>query len=176
MEDPENPKPVVLTYEFPRFETERGDYTTPPIEIKNDRDIELFMSVKIDCGLVELYVTVGESAVACCRMQKGEEEEGGDQDLEILDPQTLPFRGLARRGYILASETGLKKICTPEELEILRKTSRILALEVAEDEPSDKDDTGSSGHSSILMAIPMPVAVDGVIRLHDVQNLNPLSS
>lgn len=93
MEDPENPKPVVLTYEFPRFETERGDYTTPPIEIKNDRDIELFMSVKIDCGLVELYVTVGESAVARCRMQKGEEEEGGDQDLEILDPQTLPFRG-----------------------------------------------------------------------------------
>ncbi|KAL0722751.1 hypothetical protein Bca4012_037350 [Brassica carinata] len=76
---------------------------------------------------------------------------------------------LARRGYILASESVLKEICTPEELEILRRSSRILAKEVAEDDATDKDDNDSSDESSSQPpAIQMPRAVGGVISLREV--------
>ncbi|KAL0730653.1 hypothetical protein Bca4012_026746 [Brassica carinata] len=117
------PIPVLLTYEFPNYETERGDYTTPPIEIKNDRDVELFMSMRIDYMWLEIYVTLGGGNIDRYRLQKAEEDVGDDDEDDGPDPKTLSFRGLASRGYILSSESVLKEICTPEELEILKATS-----------------------------------------------------
>lgn len=61
---------------------------------------------------------------------------------------------LAKRGYMLASETVLKEICTPDELVMLKRTSRILAKEVAADDGSD--DSGSSNGGSPNQAITDP--------------------
>lgn len=86
-------EPVLLTYEFPNSMTDPGDYTTSPIELKNDGDVELFMSVRIDYVWLELCVAFGRQAVDHYRMQRevedveAEDDDGGD------DPKTLDFRG-----------------------------------------------------------------------------------
>lgn len=78
----EPPITVLLTYEFPYFESERGAYTTPPTEIITDRDVENFMALQIDCPWVELYVTLGGGHVERYWELK--------EDVEAM---TLPYRG-----------------------------------------------------------------------------------
>ncbi|KAL0733434.1 hypothetical protein Bca4012_009644 [Brassica carinata] len=163
------PIAVLLTYDFPYDETERGEWTAPPIEIKNDRDLEVFMALRIDCVWLELYVTLGGGNVDRYRLQKAEEDVGEENEEDDLDPKTLSYRGLARRGYILASESVLKEICTAEEFEILRRSSKMLAREVADNGGTDREDNDSSGGTSPhLSAIPMPRALGGVISLSEV--------
>lgn len=42
---------------------EPGEYTAGPLEIKDDRDVEVFMAVRVDCVWLELYVTYGDADV-----------------------------------------------------------------------------------------------------------------
>lgn len=82
---------VLLTYEFPNWRTEPGDYTTPPIEIKEDGDVELFMSVRLDCVWLWLYVAFGGRNVDLYRKQK--EEEDGIDNAEDQGPEPNQFLG-----------------------------------------------------------------------------------
>lgn len=50
---------VLLTYDFPENMTASGDYTSPPFEIKENSDVEMFMAIKIDHVGLEMYVTFG---------------------------------------------------------------------------------------------------------------------
>ncbi|KAG2305007.1 hypothetical protein Bca4012_064078 [Brassica carinata] len=101
---------VLLTYEFPYIGRERGDYTSPPIEIKTERDFVDFMSMRIDVAWVELY-----------------------------------------------REAVLREICTPEELEVLRRASRILAEEVTDDnETGENCSESTDGSSALPITIAMP--------------------
>ncbi|KAL0715865.1 hypothetical protein Bca4012_065187 [Brassica carinata] len=96
---------------------------------------------------------------------EAEDDDGGD------DPKTLDFTGLAKRGYILASEAVLKEICTREEFELIKKSSRTLAQEVAGAELTDKDDSDSfGGSSSHRLEVQEPPFVGGVISLDDVHS------
>ncbi|KAG2314497.1 hypothetical protein Bca52824_017619 [Brassica carinata] len=88
----------------------------------------------------------------------------------IAKAQSSPKR-LAKRGYILASEAVLKEICTREEFELIKKSSRTLAQEVAGAELTDKDDSDSfGGSSSHRLEVQEPPFVGGVISLDDVHS------
>ncbi|KAJ4884396.1 Uncharacterized protein Rs2_34489 [Raphanus sativus] len=78
-------EPVLLTYKFPNWRTEPGDYTTPPIEIKEDGDVELFMS---------LYVAFGGRNVDLYRKQKEEEDGIDNEEDQGPEPKSVPWKGM----------------------------------------------------------------------------------
>lgn len=55
---------VTLTYEFPEWMKAPGDISTPPVDVKDDGDVELFMSIRIDIPSTRLMVTIGNDVVA----------------------------------------------------------------------------------------------------------------
>lgn len=55
---------VTLTYEFPEWMKGPGDISAPPVDVKEDGDIELFMSIRIDLPSTRLMVTIGNDVVA----------------------------------------------------------------------------------------------------------------
>nr|VDD24557.1 unnamed protein product [Brassica oleracea] len=65
---------VILTYSFPDFSDDPIGYTLPPVELKEDGDVELFMSVRLDCPWLDLYVTFGDRDVDGYRHQRREED------------------------------------------------------------------------------------------------------
>lgn len=66
--------PVLLTYEFPDLSRDPTSYMSPPVEMKEGGDVELFMSVRIEYAWLELYVTFGERDVGSYRLQRNEED------------------------------------------------------------------------------------------------------
>ncbi|KAG2305334.1 hypothetical protein Bca52824_033985 [Brassica carinata] len=138
------PVPVLLTYEFPYFRGEDEEYTGPPLAIRTNRDVEDFMTTRIDVASVDLYVTLGSGNIERYLQQKVDDDTVSDGDTNGPDPKTLSFRGLAKRGYFLASACVLKEICTTEELQLVMKASRILAEEVAGDSDSEFNGIASS--------------------------------
>ncbi|KAF3505424.1 hypothetical protein F2Q69_00041941 [Brassica cretica] len=108
---------VLLTYELPDWMKETDEYTSPPLEIKDDRDVEVFMAVRVDCVWLELYVTYGDADVSRYRRLTAMEE--GLILIANPRPAQQPltrWRGAVERGYLLASEDVLMEICTTEEL------------------------------------------------------------
>lgn len=65
---------VLLTYEFPDLTRDPTSFTSPPVEIKEDGDVELFMSVRIEYAWLELYVSFGERDVGDYRRQRNEDD------------------------------------------------------------------------------------------------------
>ncbi|CAH8301801.1 unnamed protein product [Eruca vesicaria subsp. sativa] len=96
-------EPALLTYDFPDYTREADDYTAPPLEIKEDGDVELFMAVRVDYVWLKIYVTFGEENIEHYRRQKDKED--------------------GERGYMVISEEVLRGICTPGEMEILNQSS-----------------------------------------------------
>lgn len=66
--------PVLLTYELPDWMKEIDDYTSAPLEITDDGDVEVFMAVRVDCVWLELYVTYGDEDVSRYRRSVAIEE------------------------------------------------------------------------------------------------------
>lgn len=54
---------VTLTYEFPDWMKADGDISTTPVDVKEDGDFELFMSIRIDLPSTRLMVTIGKEVV-----------------------------------------------------------------------------------------------------------------
>lgn len=86
-------EPVLLTYDYPDWMKVPGRYTTPPVEIKEDGDVELFMSVKLDYADLPLCVSFGNMMVGRYLEQRLVEEEGLRQELNMALLNTSPPRG-----------------------------------------------------------------------------------
>lgn len=86
-------EPVLLTYEFPDWMKGRGEYAAPPLEIKDDNDVELFMPVRLDCVWLELYVTYGSADVDLYRRQCAEKDVGDLRGSLDRPPKPVPWRG-----------------------------------------------------------------------------------
>lgn len=85
-------EPLLLTYEFSNWIKEPGDYTTLPVEIKQDGDIELFMSVRSDCVWLEIYVTFDERDVDLYIRQREEEDGINNEENQGSDSKLLPWK------------------------------------------------------------------------------------
>ena len=86
-------EPVALTYDFPEWMKVPGDYTTPLVDRVEDKDVELFMAVKMDFANLTLCVTYGNVDVgrysAMRRKDFGLTEDGTD----VVPPKPIPWRG-----------------------------------------------------------------------------------
>ena len=84
---------VALTYDFPEWMKVPGDYTTPLVDRVEDKDVELFMAVKMDFANLTLCVTYGNVDVgrysAMRRKDFGLTEDGTD----VVPPKPIPWRG-----------------------------------------------------------------------------------
>ncbi|CAF2158193.1 unnamed protein product, partial [Brassica napus] len=80
-------KPVLLTYDFSEYTTTSGEYTFPPVEIKADGDVEMFMAVRVEHGGLELYITFGDRDVSLYRRQRMEEDEVKQDEVVMRPPE-----------------------------------------------------------------------------------------
>ncbi|CAH8354476.1 unnamed protein product [Eruca vesicaria subsp. sativa] len=63
---------VALTYDFPDWRKIPGDYTTPPVDILEDGDVELFMAVRMDFVNLAICVAYGNEDVDCYKIMRRE--------------------------------------------------------------------------------------------------------
>lgn len=97
-------EPELLTYDFPDWMKGHGEYGAPPLEIRNNNNVELFMAVRLDCVWLELYVTYGSVDVDLYRRQRAEEDAGDLRGGLDRPPRPVPWRGdFSRSRYFLNS-------------------------------------------------------------------------
>ncbi|KAG5411131.1 hypothetical protein IGI04_007450 [Brassica rapa subsp. trilocularis] len=137
-------EPVALTYDFPEWMKVPGDYTTPPVDILDDKDVELFMAVRMDFANLTLCVTY-ENVDVVRYSQMWREEFGLTEDgTDVVPPKPIPWRGFRSGGYLQVSEERLMTIC-----------SKVV------------DEVSSESDSSDEMEVFTPDA-EGMIRLEEV--------
>ncbi|KAF2542777.1 hypothetical protein F2Q68_00031837 [Brassica cretica] len=85
-------EPVSLTYDFPDWMKIPGDYTTPPVDIVEDGDVELLMAVRMDFVNLAMCVAHGNEAVGRYRMVRREEFGLTEDGIEVVPPKPIPWR------------------------------------------------------------------------------------
>ncbi|KAF2551531.1 hypothetical protein F2Q68_00035099 [Brassica cretica] len=95
-------EPVLLTYDFPEYTTLTGDYTPPPVEIKDDGDVQLFMAIRMDQAGLEMYVTFGDRDVSLYRRQRREEDGIEDDEVVMRAPERMSQPGVRenKKGFV----------------------------------------------------------------------------
>lgn len=87
-------EPVFLTYDFPEWMKVPGDFTIPSVDIVEDKDVELFMAVRMDFTSLTLCVTYGNLEVGRYRANRGEEFGLTEDGTDVVPPKPIPWRGL----------------------------------------------------------------------------------
>ena len=86
-------EPVALTYDFPEWMKVPEDYTTPPVDILDDKDVELFMAVRMDFANLTLCVTYGNVDMARYSQMRREEFGLTEDGTDVVPPKPIPWRG-----------------------------------------------------------------------------------
>ncbi|KAF3561686.1 hypothetical protein DY000_02012919 [Brassica cretica] len=137
-------EPVALTYDFPEWMKVPGDYTTPPVDILEDKDVELFMA--------EFGVT----------------EDGTD----VVPPKPIPWRGFRSGDYLQVSEEKMMTICSSEQMvEIRRNAVRVTRDEIFQ--PLMVIDENSSQTDSSDEIETFRPNAEGMIRLEEITTEPP---
>lgn len=84
--------PIALTYDFPEWMKVPGDYTAQPVDIREDGDVELFMSVMMDFVDLHLCVTFGQHDVSRYMSKRREEYGVADDGTDVVPPKPIPWR------------------------------------------------------------------------------------
>ncbi|CAN6931194.1 unnamed protein product [Brassica oleracea] len=160
-------EPVALTYDFPEWMKVPEDYTTPPVDILDDKDVELFMAVRMDFANLTLCVTYGNVDMARYSQMRREEFGLTEDGTDVVPPKPIPWRGFRSGGYLQVSEERLMTICSSEQMVEIRRTVVRLTkreilhpLEVVDEVSSETDSTDE-------MEVFTPNA-EGMIRLEEV--------
>lgn len=82
--------PVSLTYYFLEWMKVPGDYTTPPLDILEDKDVELFMAVSMDFANLTLCVSYGNAEVGRYRTMRREEFGLTEDGSDVVPPKPIP--------------------------------------------------------------------------------------
>ncbi|KAJ4910579.1 DBD_Tnp_Mut domain-containing protein [Raphanus sativus] len=165
-------EPVALTYDFPEWMKVTGDFTTPPVDIVEDQDVELFMAVRMDFAGLTLCVVYGSQEVGHYRTIRRDEFGLTEDGTEVVPPKPTPWRGFRKGGYLQVSEEKLMSICTSDQMVEIRRCAVRLTkneifrpLEVVDDLSSE---TGSSDGLEVFTP-----DEDGMIRLEEVPTEEP---
>ncbi|KAL0694187.1 hypothetical protein Bca4012_061367 [Brassica carinata] len=159
-------EPLALTYDFPDWMKIPGDYTTPPVDIVEDGDVELFMAVRMDFVNLTMCVTFGYEDFGrygdMQRLEFGLTEEGKD----VVPPKPIPWRGFPAGGFLQISEAKLMTICSNAQMgEIRRHAVRLTRQEIHQpltDVEGIHSETDSSDEMDVFTA-----DGEGVIRLQE---------
>ncbi|KAF3551705.1 hypothetical protein DY000_02004764 [Brassica cretica] len=168
---------VTLTYEFPDWMKADGDISTPPVDVKEDGDFELFMSIRIDLPSTRLMGVLGTDD----RDHRG----NGDDNLNahILAANTcrvgLPegtwfWEGMLGQCFLTASQQFLTNFCIRKDVTIGNKDA--FAIMGSQRGPSMETigDSESTTDSSPGPVDPVPTLYGGgIIRLRDGPESSP---
>ncbi|KAF3590215.1 hypothetical protein DY000_02023430 [Brassica cretica] len=86
-------EPVLLTYDFPDLMKIPRAYTTPPVELIEDGDVELFMAVRMDFVNLALCVTYGSQGVGHYRTIRREKFGLTEDGTDVFPSKPNPWRG-----------------------------------------------------------------------------------
>ncbi|KAH0871630.1 hypothetical protein HID58_078652 [Brassica napus] len=173
---------VCLTFEFPEWMRIPADVAWPPVDVREDGDVDLFMSVRLEIQDLKLMVTIGNNVVARYLFQRRDNytiigSSSGNLDVNvnplcgISDVSHLPLRGVNEyRGGLTDGAAYWESILGQGEM----TTGQQSLLGVCTDDDnttqlrSPREGTESSTDSSAapLNAFP-PIAGSGVIRLKE---------
>ncbi|KAH0897865.1 LOW QUALITY PROTEIN: hypothetical protein HID58_047433 [Brassica napus] len=84
---------VTLTYEFPDWMKAPGDISTPPVDVKEDGDVELFMPIQTDLPSTRLMVTIGNEVVARYLFQRCDDYTVIGSSKGVLGTNDRAYRG-----------------------------------------------------------------------------------
>ncbi|KAF3502535.1 hypothetical protein F2Q69_00039997 [Brassica cretica] len=158
---------VALTNDFPEWMKVPGDYTTPPVDILEDKDLELFMAVRMDYVNLTLCVAYGNVEVGHYHTMRREEFGLTEDETDVVPPKPILWRGFRSGGYLQVSEEKLMTICSSEQMvEIRRNAVRLTRDEIFQplmviDENSSQTD--SSDEMDIFTR-----NAEGMIRLEEI--------
>ncbi|KAF3610134.1 hypothetical protein DY000_02049512 [Brassica cretica] len=151
-------EPVAMTYDFPEWMKVPGDYSTPPVDIVEDTDVELFMAVRTDFANLTLCVTYGNVDVGRYSAMQREEFGLTEDGTDVVPPKPIPWR---------VSEERLMTICSSEQMVEIRRTAVRLTKQEILHPLEVVDEVSSETDSSDEMEIFTPDA-DGMIRFEEV--------
>ncbi|KAJ4876661.1 B2-adapt-app_C domain-containing protein [Raphanus sativus] len=83
---------VTLTYEFPEWMKAPGDLSPPPVDVKEDGEVELFMSIRIELPATRLMVTIGNEVVARYLFQRRDNYTVIGSSRDITNDNTQRYR------------------------------------------------------------------------------------
>lgn len=185
---------VALTYEFPEWMKVPGDGSTPPGDVREDGDVDLFMSIRLELPDLRLMVTIGNDVVARYLFQKRDNYTVIGSSTGSVAPAPLRLHGyntsnhmtsaplsdlhgplpdsaeywerMLAQGWQSANQQFLLEICTDDEPTYLPRNGLSLTRKAHITSVDSSSDTQSSTDSSTapLVAVP-PTSAAGVISL-----------
>lgn len=193
---------VALTYEYPEWMNVPGDGSTPPGDIKEDGDVDLFMSIRLELPELRLMVTIGNDVVARYLFQKRDDYTVIGSSMGGVAPG--PFRGqgynagnhnssaplhdllgtipdgagyweeMLAQGWQSSNQQLLLEICTDDEPAYLPRNGLSLTRKAHVTSLDSSEGTQSSTDSSTapLGGVPAPSAA-GILSLAE-QNSPPV--
>lgn len=84
-----------LTFEFPEWMRIPGDVSTPPVDVKDDGDVELFMSMRHEIEDLSLLVTIGNNVVARYLFQRRDNYTVIGSSSGTLAANVNPYRAIS---------------------------------------------------------------------------------
>ncbi|KAF3571764.1 hypothetical protein F2Q69_00061709 [Brassica cretica] len=156
---------LLLTYDYPDMMKIPGNYTTPPVEIIEDGDVEFFMAVRMDFVNLTMCVTYGNEDVGHHRTIRREEFGLTEDGTDMHPPKPRPWRGFPA-GVTAKLEERLLTIYSKEQVdEIRRNVVRLTRTEISQPREDIRGIRSESGSSDEMDDF-TPDA-EGIIRLQD---------
>lgn len=86
---------VCLTFEFPEWMRIPADVAWPPVDVRGDGDVDLFMSMRLEIQDLKLMVTIGNNVVARYLFQRRDNYTIIGSSSGHLAVNVNPFRGIS---------------------------------------------------------------------------------
>lgn len=187
---------VGLTFEFPEWMKIPGDVSNPPVDVKDDGDVDLFMSMRLEIQDLRLLVTIGNNVVARYLFQRRDKYTVIGSSAGSVAPNLNPYHGFCEgsalnqrrlaekrgdlmdgvsywdsilgQGMITKCQQFLVDVCSGDDTPMLREPPLTQERSPYENAMEISDGTESSTDSSAnpLNAAPQ-IAGSGIIRLSD---------
>ncbi|XP_048608710.1 uncharacterized protein LOC125584378 [Brassica napus] len=188
---------VCLTFEFPEWMRIPADVAWPPVDVRGDGDVDLFMSMRLEIQDLKLMVTIGNNVVACYLFQRRDNytiigSSSGNLAVNvnlfrgISDVSRLPLRGandnpggltdgaaywenILGQGEVTTGQQFLLGVCTDDDdTTELRNPRLTQGKSPFADALETSEGTESSTDSSAAPLNAFPqIAGSGVIRLKE---------
>ncbi|KAH0928876.1 hypothetical protein HID58_014603 [Brassica napus] len=186
----------LLTYEFPDWMKVPGGSATPPGDVREDGDVELFMSIWLEILELRLLVTIGNDVVARYLFKRRDNYTVIGSSTGGVVPKACTYRshvpatnhsvgawphiedglpdgtayweGMLAQGWVSANQQYLMDLCTDEEMGVLPKNalSTTTPHGVLAQESSEATQSSTDSSTEPLHSI-APIDQMGVIRLDE---------
>ncbi|WZZ53048.1 hypothetical protein YC2023_053155 [Brassica napus] len=194
---------VALTYEFPKWMKVSGDGSTPPGDVKEDGDVDLFMLIRLELPDLRLMVTIWNDIVARYLFQNRDNYTVIGSSMGSVPPSTFCcqgynagnhisstplhdlhgplhdsaayWEGMLAQGWQSSNQQLLLDICTDDEYAYLPKNNLSMNKRAHVTSVDSSEGTQSSTDSSTAPSGVVPTHCTGGILGLAEDNLPPVN-